>query len=71
MTSTMDKIVFALLKAQVCTLVTLVIQFCAPLITPLIFMIFSMFRVLLRVYYLFIDLHLIIMSLLNSILSSF
>jgi hypothetical protein len=71
MTSTMDKIVFALLKAQVCTLVTLVIQFCAPLIILFIFMIFFMFRVLLRVFYLFIDLHLIIMSLLNSILSSF
>jgi hypothetical protein len=58
-------------EAQVCTLVISVIQYCAPLMFLLISKIFCMFLVHQRIFYLFISLPLIIMSLLSSILSSF
>jgi hypothetical protein len=71
MTSRMDKIVFAWLKVRVCTLVILAIQFFAPLRIPLILMTFSMFQVHPKISYQCIDLHLIIMFILNFILSYF
>jgi hypothetical protein len=64
-------IVFVQLKAQVCTLATLVIQNYHILLVPLISKIFYMFLVHQRIFFLFIDSLLIIISLLSFIPSSF
>jgi hypothetical protein len=68
MRSTLDMIMFVQLKVQVCTIVTLVIQNYHILLVPLTLKIFYMFLVHQRIFFLFIDSLLIIMSLLSFII---